>query len=329
MKHYLIIIVGFFSIVFCTAQTTADLQKTAKNLMIEGDYENATLVFNKILNNEPDNINAQKDFAYLCFLKKDFNKSIELSKKFIDDNSAEEKDYQILGMNYKALSMYKECDKLYKTGLTKFPNSGVLYSELAELNLIDKKVAEAEKNWKKGIEVDPNYSSNYYNAALFYGSTGNYFWTIIYGEIFVNLESYTVRTAEIKSAVLDAYKKILYLGGSRNSKNEFEKTVVNLLGTSTESLTANNLIAIRTKFILNWFHNNNNEKFPFRLFDQQRFLIREGLFNAYNQWLFGIAIDPIQYKNWVDKNSKESKEFKQFQEGRVFKLITGQFYQAY
>jgi len=308
------------------AQPMSDLHKTAKNLMIEGDYENATLVFNKLFGVEPNNIAAQKDFAYLCFLKKDYNKSIEISKKFIDELSVEEKDYQILGMNYKAQGNFKDCEKLYKSGLVKFPNSGVLYTELADLYVIDKKLPEAIKNWKKGIEVDPNYPNNYYYATMYYSATKNYFWTIIYGEIFVNLESYTVRTAEVKSTVLDAYKKILYLGVTPN--NDFEKEVLNLLGSTTESLTAYRLSAIRTKFILNWYHNKHNEKYSFRLFDQQRFLLQEGMFDAYNQWLFGIAVDPIQYKNWVDANLVEANKFKQFQEGRVFKLITGQFYQT-
>ncbi len=325
MKSLLSILFLLF-ICLAIAQPVSDLHKTAKNLMIEGDYENATLVFNKLLNNEPNNIAAQKDLAYLLYLKKEYSKSIEISKKFIDELSVEEKDYQILGLNYKAQGNYRECEKLYKSGLIKFPNSGVLYSELADLYVTDKKLNEALKNWKKGIEVDPNYPNNYYNATMYYSTTGNFFWTIIYGEIFVNIESYTVRTAEVKSAVLDAYKKILYLG--INTTNDFEKEVINLLGSSTESLTAYRLSAIRTKFILHWFNNKLNDKYPFRLFDQQNFLIQEGMFDAYNQWLFGIAVDPIQYKNWVDANVVEANNFKQFQEGRVFKLITGQFYQT-
>ncbi|MFY7963894.1 MAG: tetratricopeptide repeat protein [Chitinophagaceae bacterium] len=309
------------------SQPTSDLYKTARSLMNEGDYENATLVFNKLLNNEPNNIVAQKDFAYLCFLKRDFAKSIELSKKLIADSSVDEQDYQLLGMNYKAIALYKDCDKLYKIGLAKYPNSGVLYNELADLNMIEKRNNDAIKNWEKGIEVDPNYPANYYNAAMYYSKNNQLFWAIIYGEIFVNLESYTTKTAEIKELIVDAYKKVLYLGDAgKNTKNQFEKTVLQTLGNSSESLTAAYLTAIRTKFILTWFYEKKNENFPFRLFDQQRFLVREGLFDAYNQWLFGVAINPVQYKSWADTHASEVTLFKQFQEGRVFKLITGQYY---
>ncbi len=327
MKKNIVIIVVFLFTISLNAQPISDVYKTAKSLMNDGDYENATLVFNRLLANEPDNLAAKKDFAYLCFLKRDFAKSMELSKKLITDSTADEQDFQLLGMNYKSIAMYKECDKLYKTGLAKFPNSGVLYSELADLNIIEKNKGEAIKNWEKGIEVDPNYSSNYYNAALYYNQNKQQFWAIIYGEIFVNLESYTTRTAEMKATILDAYKKLLYLGDAGTStKNEFEKNVLQTLGNSSESLTATYLTAIRTKFILSWFYDKKNEKFPFRLFDQQRFLIREGMSDAYNQWLFGIAINPVEYKIWADAHAAEVATFKQFQEGRVFKLITGQYY---
>ena len=309
------------------AQSTNDLYKTAKSLMNEGDYENATLVFNKLIAEQPNNIKAQKDFAYLCYLKRDFAKSIELSKKFVADSTAEEQDFQLLGMSYKEVALYKDCEKLYAAALLKFPNSGVLYSELANLNILEKKNNEAIKNWEKGIELDPNYATNYYNAALYYSQNKQLFWTIIYGEIFVNLESYTTKTAEIKEAIVDAYKKILYLGDAgAGTKNKFEKAVLQTLGNSAENLTAAYLTAIRTKFVLTWFYENKNEKLPFRLFDQQRYLVREGMFDAYNQWLFGVAINPVQYKIWADAHATEAATFKQFQEGRVFKLITGQYY---
>ena len=296
--------------------------------MYEGDYENANLVFNKILANEPNNNEALKDFAYLLYLKRDFAKSIELTKKIITDSLADEKCYQVLGLNYKAIAMYADCEKLYKQALSKYPSSGILYNEFADLFLIQKKNTDAIKYWEKGIELDPNYAANYYNASLYYKKTNQVFWTIIYGEIFINLESYTVKTAEIKETILDAYKKILYLGspGFSATNNLFEKTASAVLGSNTDILSADLLNAIRTKFILSWFYNKSNEKFAFRLFDQQRFLIREGMFDAYNQWIFGIAINPVKYKEWADLHKQEVSNFKQFQEGRVFKLITGQYY---
>ena len=162
---------------------------------------------------------------------------------------------------------------------------------------------------------------------MYYSKNNQQFWSIIYGEIFVNLESYTTRTAEIKTTLFDAYKKILYLGNAgETAKNGFEKTVLTTLANTSEAITVATLTAIRTKFILNWFYANNQQKFPYRLFDQQKYLISEGMFDAYNQWLFGVTINPVQYKIWVDAHKEEANIFKLFQEGRIFKLIDGQYY---
>ena len=316
-----------FFIFFAVAQPTSDLQKTAKNLMKEGDYENAALVLYKLLLNEPNNIAAKKDFAFAHYYKKDYTKSLEISKELLVDSTVDEQVYQLLGLNYKALLMYKDCNILYQNAVTKFPKNGLFYNELGELNLLEKKYIDAIKNWEKGIEVDPNFANNYYNAAMYYSKNNQQFWSIIYGEIFVNLESYTTRTAEIKTTLFDAYKKILYLGNAgETAKNGFEKTVLTTLANTSEAITVATLTAIRIKFILNWFYNNNQNKFSFRLFDQQKYLISEGMFDAYNQWLFGVTINPVQYKIWVDAHKEEANIFKLFQEGRIFKLIDGQYY---
>ena len=37
------------------------------------------------------------------------------------------------GLVYKAIEERKECEKMYKQGLKRFPNSGVLYNEYGEM----------------------------------------------------------------------------------------------------------------------------------------------------------------------------------------------------
>jgi tetratricopeptide (TPR) repeat protein len=326
-KNILLLFACLLSLQVFAQPSISDLKKTAKTLTKEGDYENATLVFNKILEKEPQDFEILKDFALLNYLKRDFAKSIEISKQLVEKPESDEACFQILGLNYKEILQYKDCEKMYKNGLLKFDSSGVLYNELGELYQLQKNTTEAIKQWEKGIERDPNYANNYFNAASFYSNNKEYFWTIVYGEIFINLESYTQRTSQMKEAVLDAYKKNLYLGVEAKAKtNAFEKEVLSMHSTVTSSVTVTLLTALRTKFILEWYFNKHNEKFAFRLFDQQRYLIREGLFDAYNQWIFGVASNPIEYTNWAKNHAKEIADFTQFQQARVFKLTTGQYY---
>jgi hypothetical protein len=69
------------------------------------------------------------------------------------------------------------------------------------------------------------------------------------------------------------------------------------------------------------------EKLPFRLFEYQQQLARAGLFEAYNQWIFGAANNLSSFHQWTVTHSDEYNRFNTFQKNRVFKVPEGQFYQ--
>ena len=110
---------------------------------------------------EPKYTEILKDHSCANYLKRDFAKAIEIGKEITDRPDADEQAFQVLGLSYKAIASYKECAKLYKTALKKFPNSGVIYSEYGELLALDKNLEDAINQWEKGIELDPGYSGNY------------------------------------------------------------------------------------------------------------------------------------------------------------------------
>lgn len=181
-------------------QSAKELYETAKTFMRQGDYDNAILVIKRALEKDPNNLEMLKDLAFLHFLKRDYAQAMEVGKPLIERPDADVPTFQILGLTYKAIAEYKECRKLYKKALLKFPTSGVIYNEYGELLAIDNELNNAIVQWEKGIEVDANYSSNYYNAIKFYAKNQapDLFWIVMHGENFVNLESYTARTTEIK-----------------------------------------------------------------------------------------------------------------------------------
>ena len=316
-------------------QDAKKLYSTAKDYMKQGDYDNAEMVLNNALKLDPGSLDMLKDLAFVEILKRDFAKSIEISKVLVERDDADEQTFQILGMAYKAIAEYKECNKLYKKGLKKFPTSAVLYNEFGELLAMQKDLINAIQQWEKGIESDPEYSSNYYNAVNYYSKAGNIIPILIYGEIFLNLESYTTRTADIKALLLEAYKA-LYAGENFNKliqdkrNNNFEKrfleTLQKSISLATGGITAESLTAIRTRFVLDWFHNSTKDDFPFRLFEHQRYLLSEGLFEAYNQWIFATAANPSAYQAWVQTHEKQAANFKAFQQSRVFRIPKGQYY---
>ena len=311
------------------------LHETAKTFMRSGDFDNAIIVLSRALLQDPKNLEMNKDLVLSYFFKRDYVKALDGVKTLIDRDDADVVTYQIAGNVYKALEEAKECEKLYKKALKKFPKSGSLYSEYGEL-LWALKDFSAIEQWETGIKADPAFSGNYYNAALFYFYAKDKVWSLIYGEIFVNMESFGERGAAMKQLLLQGYKEKLFVDpdimkGEEKNKSEFAKTF--LLGMAKQASVANKgitteaLTMIRTRFILDWY-TNNAAKYPFRLFDYHRQLLTEGMFDAYNQWLFGPSENLAAYDNWTKVHAEEYNGFNAFQRSRIFKMPPGQYYQA-
>jgi tetratricopeptide (TPR) repeat protein len=331
MKKFLIVIGFFLTGHTCFSQQADSLHRAARQFMRNGDYPNAIIVLNNALKLDPDDLEIQKDLAFTYYLRRDYSSSIESGRKLIGRKDADEQCYQILGMAYKAIDEKKAADKMYKQGIKKFPGSGELYNEYGELLWV-KQDPEAIRFWEKGIEVDPGYSSNYYNASKYYYYTYDKVWSLIYGELFINLESYSRRTPEIKSLLADAYKKLftdLKSPKSLSNKNSFAAAYLTVMNDQAPSvnlgITPESLNILRSKFILEWFE-KYGDKFPFRLFEYQRQLLKDGMFDAYNQWVFGASMGLASFQNWTTQHSDDYNRFINFQKGRVFKVPAGQNY---
>ncbi len=337
MRTVLLVIVSFFIAFQALAQEpdVRKLHETAKTFIRTGDYSNAMMILERALQMEPQNLELLKDYAFTLYLKKDYARALVVAKPFADRKDVDVQAYQILAMVYKALEERKESEKLYKAALKKFPGSGALYNEFGEMLWAKKDFAEAVKQWEKGIETDPNYSGNYYNAAKYYYFSQDKWWGLIYGELFVNLESYSQRTVEIKGMLLEGYKK-LFTGGDilkgQDIKNEFVAAGLGLMqkhGNSIIStgITPETITILRSRFILDWYAQYAT-KFPFRLFEHHHQLQRMGLLDAYDQWIFGAAANLASYQQWTSTHADSNKEFLRLQQNRVFKIPTGQYYQT-
>ncbi len=314
-------------------QDVKSLHETAGNFMKQGDFANAILVLNKALELEPNNIDLSKDLAMAYFQKNDLPKTQAVIKPLLERPDADASIYQLAGMLYKGTNDLKECERIYKKGLKSFPNSGPLYNDYGEL-LWGKDDYTAIKLWEKGIEIDPNCSSNYYNASRYYYFTQDKIWNLVYGEIFVNMESYSRRTVEIKNLLLESYKKLFTeadMFKNQDTKNGFVVAFLTSMNkqssVAVNGITPESLTMIRTRFILDWF-DKESVKFPFRLFEYQRQLIREGTFGAYNQWLFGSVQNLDAFQNWTTTHTEEYGQFVNSQKSRLFKTAAGQYYQT-
>lgn len=329
-KRFLLAVL-IFTTFTAAAQDAKQLHETARQFMLQGDYNNAILVLNRAVKLDSKSLEIAKDLGLNYYFAGDYNKALEIYKPLLEREDADDQCFQVAGDIYLALENPKECEKVYKKGLKKVPASGALYNAYGEL-LWAQQDYSAIKQWEKGIETDPGFSRNYFNASKYYYFTTDKVWSIIYGEIFLNIEPSGTSTPEIKNILFDGYKKLFAeadLTKGNDGKNEFVTAFLQTMnrqsmlaagGINTESL-----VMIRSRFILDWF-NDYGGKFPFRLFDQQRQLLQDGLFDAYNQWIFTASQNLPAYQNWITANAADYNEFTRFQKGRIFRIPSGQFY---
>ena len=332
----------FFAIIFCALAFNVfaqqddvnTLHENAKAFMRQGDYANATLILTRAFQQDPQNLDIAKDLAMTYYLQKENEKALNTIKPFVDNNNADDQTYQLTATFYRALANDKEAEKIYKRAIKEYPKSGGLYNDYGEM-LLYKHDPASIKQWEKGIEMDPSYGNNYYNACKYYYYTEfakSKVWCLLYGEIFINIESFTSRTAEIKDILLDGYKKFFAdpdLLKNIKDKNAFEVAFLTCMNKQNDvvirGINAETLTMIRTRFMLEW-NKNYAEKFPLRLFELQENLLEQGLFPAYNQWIFGASQNLAAYQSWTSNHSTEMQRLKDFQSGRIFKIPPGQYY---
>ncbi|MFT4156028.1 tetratricopeptide repeat protein [Parafilimonas sp.] len=332
-KIFLLIALLYASQPMYAQQTVESIRKQATASVQQQDFTGAIQILEQGLQQYPDNLEILKDEAYIAYISRDYERAVKIGKSITERQDADEQSFQILGLAYKAIASYKDADKMYKAAIKKFPKSGVLYSEYGDMFTQYGNKREAINQWEKGISAGPAYSGNYYYACKYYADNNNIFWSNIYGEIFVNIETLTKRTTEIKAVLLKNYKSLF--GSTANIEalkkdgNDFEKAVASSMLAAMESesgdISPEIITAFRARFLLNWAH-TNAANYPYKLFDLQLQLMRDGMFDAYNQWLFGQAINKNKYDNWVYTHDEEMQRFTQYQRNVLFKMPPEQYY---
>lgn len=329
-----------------SAQTNAtELYQNAQSFMKSGDYANAILILNRAVELAPESALYKQELAYAYSLNNNLRDAEKLIKVVLRSNAANVQTYQIAGNIFKAEKDLKAAEKNFKRGLKKFPNSGDLYSELGQVYYIQREYTDALQSWVKGIEVNPEYAPNYYFAARTYYHSKDKFWAVIYGEIFINLERFTNRTSEMKKILLASYKALfndrasmgiqqpVSTDKSRSTLDnpDFRVAFLDALNKGSEviitrGVTPETMVMLRTRFVLKW---NDFYKFvyPYSLFDYYRQLLKEGLFEAYNQWVFGPAANLDAYKGWVTRHESTMNRLIEYLNNHSLKPSDDEFYQ--
>lgn len=331
MKKLFLIAIAVCLQTLLFAQDVKQMHDNARDFMHKGDYSNAILILNRALAKEPGNLEIAKDLGLNYYYSKDYNKCIEVFKSLFDRPDVDDQCFQIAGDAYWAMEDAKSAEEMYRKGIKKLPNSGPLYNELGKV-LWTKSDYTAIKYWEKGIENNPGFAGNYYNASKYYYFTTDKVWSLLYGEIFINIDPKSPLTPEIKNILFEGYKKLFAeanLEKNTKDKNPFILAYLNIMNKQSPLLSAGinlqTLSILRTRFILDW-EANYATRFPFKLFQVHKQYIQEGIFEAYNHWVFATDQNMPACQQWITDHPKENAALNDFLKNRIFKVPAGQYY---
>lgn len=296
----------------------AQLFSNAAHYIQAEDYNNAILVLNRLVQSEPNNSSYLQELSLAYYLNRNFDKAENILGKVFDLHADTIETYELAGDIQRAIQDPKNAQRWYEKGIRKFPNSGALYNDLGSLFYDQQKYSEALTYWTRGIDVDPADADNYYHAARTYYYSKDKVWTLLYGELFMNLEHSGNRAAEIRGMLLSAYKALFQdpstlgrliqqsnTGKLTRSDQGFRlavlKTLENASSVVAQGITPETLVMLRTRFVLDWDH-FYRLMYPYTLFDYQRYLLQQGVFPAYNRWIFGPASNPEAYRTWFNNH---------------------------
>lgn len=290
----------------------------AKDLLAKGGIKQAMILLQQAIQLSPETPALYRELANCFYLSGNYSNAYQTIEPLIKNKQTDEQTYVIAGNSLYKMGETKKARKMYESGIKQFPHSGLLYHELGNYYNDNNDPEYALRSWLQGIQEDPAYHVNYYEAAKIYAGTNQPMWAVFYAEMFINIEKETPRSTDARRLMLIAYGKIFATVGTGfhpKYKNtsltatprniDFEKAVMDLYlqlaPVMSDGITAENLTMMRTRFVMEWM-TNYAVKFPFSLFTYQDKMLRDGQFDAYNQWLFGKAENEAVYNSWIQFN---------------------------
>lgn len=302
-----------------------DLGMKAIQEMEAGKTQDAILLLEESKKLDPDRIDYPYEIAYAHYLEKDYPASIKILKTLTKHDDVNERIWQLLGNSYDLDGNPDKAINTYESGLEIFPESGILYLERGNMELHKAAYTDALSYYEAGINVQPEFPSNYYWAAKIYLQSTEEMWGLIYGELFINLERNSKRTIEMSKMLFETYQSQISISPdsigvsfcramtltldeiSENGEFDlpfcmiFEPTMA-ISVTDVKEININSLDSIRTNFVKTYYQLGHEKDYPNVLFEFQHQLLDEGYLEAYNHWVL-IMGDEAGFAVWHEDNA--------------------------
>lgn len=305
--------------------------KAAQNFMDEGRYGEAVKSYKKAIKVDDNNDALVYGLAMAYYRQEAYKETIKYAEQLVKKEKTEVNYFRLLGNSYDLLNNYKRAIQTLKTGLEKHPKSGKLYLDLGLIEMFREHTEDALKYWEEGIKTEPTVPDNYYWAARTFANSNQKVWTLIYGEIFMNMERGTTRFDTMSNILYATYLELLENNGvfkkgkitiEKKHPNTFEDAhkriwsllnkigVVNLDRGRTINDGVNHIKAIalfRKDFLETWLQ-GFILTYPNTLYKHHRDMFDLTFYEAYHFWLFSKARTD-DFVGWMQKNQPKYQVF--------------------
>ena len=309
----------FCSLIFLSMLTFAQQSEaetyaiTAKQLMEKGEYKDAAKHYQKAYKKDKTNDDLCYQLALAYYRQSKFSNAIDQLQGIIQQPAEKLDYYRLLANAYDLDGDYKQSVKILQKALKLYPTEAELYFDWGVIEWLRQKPEAALEKWEQGIKVDPNHADNYYWAAKAYSTSNEPLWTLLYGELFMNIErNGGDRFNEMGKLVLHTYLRVINDSLPppktllhRVQKNPFEKKHYELQGILKKNNNQNSarfnqiqsVINYRKQFLDLW-KQSFDKVYPTPLYTYHQELNTSGHFEAYNYWLFNQA-NIRDYNIWM------------------------------
>lgn len=337
MKPAILICISLILSTVLFSQTNKELAYEKANiaisLMDNGQVTESIKLLEECKKLDPENVLYSYEIGFAYYTLKDYKKAIKILEPFLQHPNTNDQFFQLVGNSYDIIGKQNKALLVYNAGLQKFPNSGKLYLEKGNVYWGLQQYNNALNLYEKGIEVNPLFPSNYYRAALLYCNSQNEVWGIMYGEIFMNLETKSKRTIEISKHLLKTYTSEIKNNGDtaysvsfcKNASISFDQLldttrkftlpfgmvyemVLLMSIPSSQAIDIASLHIVRQNFIKNYYNSEYHLQYPNVLFDYQKMIYEAGHFEAYNYWVLSIGNKEV-LAEWITQNQQKWNDF--------------------
>ena len=318
---------------------TAKVEKAARdavNLMDRNLPDKAIEHWDVAIGLRPDFVPYRYERAICHVMAERYDVAIQQLLPIYREPDLFDRGYQLLGNCFDIKGDSSKSLPLYREGLKAFPNSGRLHYELGASAYLNLEIDRALAFWVRGTKVEPGFATNYYWIAKAMGPTDDRIWSVLYGELFLNLEPGTARTKEISEQLYRVWNAAMELGHendpinfcsdklleapgpsgptSMNFATAFEFTVA----TSSQGyipeegvldhLSIEELVDTRYRFFKGWQSAGYLETYPNDLFDWHAEIDKAGYLREYFWWTLAYG-DPKAMQQHYDGNTTNFDNF--------------------